>query len=145
MTKVVTINSTPTINKVENSTVNSNPSSTKTEDIASTSLEKQPETDTFVSETVPNDIENTTEIGAFRVITNLLTDEQVAEINRTKRLPDNAKFVMTPGGAGYSIVYDFMGLRTGTKTLPEGFEVKKNVMGLAVVVPKDSEGLLIKK
>ena len=35
-------------------------------------------------------------------------------------------------------------MRIGTQTIPQGFEVKKNVLGQAVVLPKDSTGIMIK-
>lgn len=83
------------------------------------------------------------EIGMLRLGTGFLTDEQVAQINKTKKLPPNAKFV--PNAVGqYRIVNNFINLTVGTQTLPEGFEVKKNILGQAVVLPKDSDGLFIK-
>ena len=83
------------------------------------------------------------EIGMLRIGTGFLTDEQIAQINKTKKLPSNAKFV--PNAVGqYRIVNNFINLTVGTQTLPEGFEVKKNILGQAVVLPKGSDGLFIK-
>ena len=82
-------------------------------------------------------------IGMGRLMLGLLTDKQVAQINASKKLPSNAKFVMN-GVGGYSISNNFFGMRVGTQTLPEGFEVKKNVLGFAVVLPKGSDGLMLK-
>ena len=70
-------------------------------------------------------------------------DKQVNDINKTRQLPPNAKFVMNGYGC-YAISNNFFRIRVGTQTLPEGFEVRKNVFGQAVVLPKGSEGLLIK-
>lgn len=83
------------------------------------------------------------EIGTFRLSTGFLTDRQVDAINQSRRLPSNAKFVMN-GYGSYSISNNFFGIRIGTQTLPEGFEVRKNVFGQAVVLPKGSEGLMIR-
>ncbi len=83
------------------------------------------------------------EIGTFRLSTGFLTDRQVDAINQSRRLPSNAKFVMD-GYGSYSISNNFFGIRIGTQTLPEGFEVRKNVFGQAVVLPKGSEGLMIR-
>ena len=111
-------------------------------------LEKQPEADTFekaVTEEAHADGCDcpSCSIGVLRLTTGLLTDEQVDNINKTRKLPDNAKFI--PNGFGqYYIANNFFNMRAGTQTLPEGFEVKKNVLGFAVVVPKDTNGLLIK-
>ena len=82
-------------------------------------------------------------IGMGRLIFGLLTDKQVAQINASRKLPPNAKFVMN-GVGGYSISNNFFGVRTGTQILPEGFEVKKNVLGFAVVLPKGSDGIMLK-
>ena len=82
-------------------------------------------------------------IGTARIIFNRLTDKQIETINKTGRLPDNAKFVAN-GQGGYVITNNFMDLRIGTQTLPEGFEVKKDVFGFTCVLPKGSHGLMVK-
>lgn len=90
--------------------------------------------------------QNTTmppEIGFFRLMSGFLTDNQVNQINQSRQLPSNAKFIMN-GYGSYSISNNILGVRVGTQTLPEGFEVKKNVLGQAVVLPKGSEGLFIR-
>lgn len=96
--------------------------------------------DTFVSS---NQEIEPPKISRFRLMTGFLTDKQVEGINKAGKLPKNAKFVMAFGS--YSICNNFFGFRTGTQTIPQGFEVKKNVFGEAVVLPKDSNGLLISK
>lgn len=73
-----------------------------------------------------------------------LTDEQIKAINESGQLPENAKFVMN-GMGGYAITNNFFNLRAGTRQLPEGFEVKKDVMGFVTVLPKGMDGALIKK
>ena len=103
------------------------------------SLERQPEADTFNNANAKDGVE----IGMIRLATGFLTDEQVAKINETRKLPDNAKFIAN-GYGQYYIANNFFGVRAGTQTLPEGFEVKKNVLGRAVVIAKDTNGLLIK-
>ncbi len=83
------------------------------------------------------------EIGMLRIGTGFLTDEQIAQINKTRKLPPNAKFV--PNAVGqYKIVNNFINLTTGTRTLPEGYEVRKNLLGQAVVLPKDSAGFFVR-
>lgn len=99
------------------------------------------ENDEFAYSTQPKNFPP--DIGTFRLATGFLTDKQVNDINKTRQLPPNAKFVMN-GYGSYSISNNFFGIRIGTQTLPEGFEVRKNVFGQAVVLPKGSEGLLIK-
>lgn len=83
------------------------------------------------------------EIGFIRVAFNRLTDEQIAAINKNKKLPNNAKFV--PDGQGrYIITNNIANIRVGTQTLPAGFEVKKDAFGFTCVVPEGSHGLLLK-
>ena len=83
-------------------------------------------------------------ISRLRLMFGLLKDDQVKAINESGRLPDNAKFIMNNVGNGYTICNNFFGLRAGTKELPAGFEVKKSVFGFAQVVPKGTEGALLK-
>ena len=104
-------------------------------------LQKTIENNKFVSSTQQENLPP--DIGTFRLTTGFLTDKQVDDINKTRQLPPNAKFVMN-GYGSYAISNNFFGIRVGTQTLPEGFEVRKNVFGQAVVLPKGSEGLLIK-
>ena len=83
-------------------------------------------------------------IGFFRLATGFITKKQIAQINESGKLPDNAKFVPN-GFGGYQITNDIFGITPGTKELPAGFEVKRGgIFGLAIVVPKGTEGLLIR-
>lgn len=50
----------------------------------------------------------------------------------------------TPYKPLQSSKFVFAFFRIWVYTLPEGFEVRKNVFGQAVVLPKGSDGLLIK-
>lgn len=81
-------------------------------------------------------------ISFFRALFSSLSDEQIDTINENRRLPENAKFVRT--SAGYAISNNIMGLRVGTRTLPDDFELSKTLLGFTAVVPKDSEGLLLR-
>ena len=83
------------------------------------------------------------EISAARLFFRVLTDEQISQINEAIRLPQNAKFVMN-GFGGYAITNNFFNFRAGTKILPEGFEVRKDIFGMAVVLPKGMEGAVLK-
>ena len=84
------------------------------------------------------------EISNTRLIFGTLKDEQINQINKSKKLPHNGKFVPN-GYGGYRIAANFINLTIGTRKLPEGFEVRKDVMGFACVLPIDSSGLFIKK
>ena len=82
-------------------------------------------------------------INKLRLITSMLTDKQIEQINKTGLLPDNAKFIFDGKVCRYYIANNFFGIRAGTQTLPEGFEVKKNLIGQAVAVPKNTKSIFI--
>lgn len=88
--------------------------------------------------------ENPPSIGTMRLTFNFLSDAQIDQINRTGKLPDNAKFMRTENG-GYIIGNNFFGFREGTQELPAGYEVKKDLFGFAVVVPSGTNGAFIRK
>lgn len=83
------------------------------------------------------------QISKTRLFFCALTDEQVVQINESKKLPENGKFVSN-GYGQYYISPNFFGLRPGTQDLPVGFEVKKNILGFAVVVPNGTKGYMLR-
>lgn len=83
------------------------------------------------------------QISGLRLFFGLLSNDQIDKINESGKLPKNAKFVRD-GYGGYSVSFNFMNFRTGTRKLPEGFEVRKSILGFACVLPKDSDGLFVK-
>lgn len=72
-----------------------------------------------------------------------LTDEQIKTINETGKLPEGVK-VVRDGFGGYTLSNNYGGLVTGTRTIPEGFEMKKDWAGFTVIVPKDTESIFVK-
>ncbi|MBQ4114251.1 hypothetical protein IJD34_02470 [bacterium] len=84
------------------------------------------------------------EISRLRLATSFLTDEQIAKINKEGTLPDNAKFIFDGFDCSYYVANNFFGIRAGSKELPEGFEVKKNIIGQARAVPQHTKITLIK-
>ncbi len=87
---------------------------------------------------------DSTKIGYWRAAFSRLTDEQIKNVNETGKLNGNVKF-RPNGQGGYLIVPNIMNISVGTKTLPAGFELKKNFLGFTCIVPKDSESILLKK
>ena len=87
---------------------------------------------------------DSTKIGYWRAAFSRLTDEQIKNVNETGELNGNVKF-RSNGQGGYVIVPNIMNVSVGTKTLPAGFELKKNFLGFTCVVPKDSESIFLKK
>jgi|GEM_PF-5138054 len=72
-----------------------------------------------------------------------LSDNQIKAVNKAGILPKNGKFIPAKNGR-YVIRPNWLGVAPGTRQLPAGFEVKKDVLGFAVVLPKGTEGLLIR-
>ncbi len=87
--------------------------------------------------------ENTVEISSIRAILNRLTDEQIKEINETGRLPEGVKISKDAFGQ-YHIRDNTVNFYPGTRTVPEGYELKKDWLGFTVIVPKDTEGMFIR-
>ena len=88
-------------------------------------------------------VEPCAKISLWRGMFSRLTDEQIKSVNETKELPQGTKF--EPGvGGGFIICHNWFGLSAGTRTLPVGYELKKNVFGFTKVVPIGTEGKFIK-
>jgi hypothetical protein len=83
------------------------------------------------------------QIGGLRLFFSMLTDEQINKVNEAKRLPKNAKFIAN-GYGGYTVSNNWFNVTPGTRSLPAGFEVRKNWLGFAIVLPKDSESVFLK-
>lgn len=79
-------------------------------------------------------------IGFLRTAFGRLTDEQIEAINRTRRVPQNLKFNQFK-----ALKYNFFNITAGTRTVPEGYELRKNKFGFTKLVLIDSEGLFLKK
>lgn len=82
-------------------------------------------------------------ISRARAMFNRLTDEQIKAINETGKLPEGVKIEKDAYG-NYHIGNNFINLTPGTRTVPAGYELKKDWMGFTVIVPKDTESVLIK-
>ncbi len=87
-------------------------------------------------------IKNNKDINFLEAKTSLLTDEQIEEINKTKKMPEGTVIAKDKLG-NYYITSDILNLETGTRTLPKGYEVKKDKLGFAIVVPVGTKGIFI--
>lgn len=85
-----------------------------------------------------------TEIDFLQAQSRLLTDKQIAKINKTRRMPEGT-IIEKDNRGNYYITSDITGLSNGTRTVPKGYELKKDAMGFAVVVPIDTKGILIRE
>ena len=90
-------------------------------------------------------LEESPQIGFFRLAFKRLTQEQIDAINGGAQLPSNAKFHANIEGQKYTIGNKILGITQGTRTLPAGFEVRKSWLGFTAVVPKDTEGWFLRK
>ncbi len=91
--------------------------------------------------------ENAPEIAMMRVLCHYLTDEQIRQVNETGYLPANAKFI--PNNAeqptGYNITYNIFNVSEGTRKLPQGYELQRDVLGFTRVVPQETQGLFLRR
>ena len=83
-------------------------------------------------------VEPCEKISLWRGMFSRLTDEQIKSVNDTGRLPEGTKF------QGHVICHNWFGIMPGTRTLPAGYELKKDSLGFTVCVLKDTEGRFIK-
>lgn len=91
-----------------------------------------------------NTNKNPNKIGYFRALFSRLTNEQIKNANETGKVEGKIK-IKPDGNGGYKIVSNLMNVTTGTQTIPTGYELRKNWLGFTKVLPKDSNGILIKK
>ena len=84
-------------------------------------------------------------VNVFRIWFCRLKPEQIEQINKTGKLPDNMKIRPNSAGTGYHIAHNIFGLTNGTRTVPEGYEFRRNILGFTRLIPKDTEGFWLKK
>ena len=100
--------------------------------------------DIFVS-TINYDEENDViceEITWYQAKCKRLTDEQITAINQTRKLPKGAKIIKTWNGE-YQIIKDPFNIHNGTQKLPEGYEIRKDLLGFTHIMLQDTEGPFI--
>lgn len=86
---------------------------------------------------------NPPKLGFFRIAIGRLTKEQIEAINKTKSLPENAKFVESSTGK-INIQNNIANVITGTQKLPVGYEVKNDILGFTHVVREGSKNIFMK-
>ena len=94
------------------------------------------------TKTISDTVKNNKDINFLQAETSLLTDKQIKEINKTKKMPEGTVIAKDELG-NYYITSDIFNLQSGTRTLPKGYEVKKDKLGFAIVVPIGTKGILI--
>ena len=84
-------------------------------------------------------------IGVLRLALGMLNNDQINQVNKSGKLPSNAKIVYNKKTNSYDLTTNYFGITTGTSTLPAGYELRKNIWGFTVVVPTNSEGLYLRR
>ncbi len=109
------------------------------------------EGDAFVSTAAPAEAtavaeENSaTKIGTLRVMMNRLKKDQIAEVNATGDLPKNAKIVTDPETGKLKIKWNLCDFTEGTHKIPEGYELKNDILGFTHVVREGTQAWYLKK
>lgn len=88
-------------------------------------------------------------INFLRLVFSRLTDEQVKIINETGVLPEGSKFIEATDGNGYKtgcpvLTWNIFGITSGTQEVPEGYELKNDILGFTHTVRKGTKGLIYK-
>ena len=89
-------------------------------------------------------IKNPPEVGTIRAVFGYLSQEQIDAMNKTRKLPNNVKISRLDNGKFY-IRPNWFHISRGTHTIPEGFELRRNLAGFTEVVPIDEEGLMLRR
>lgn len=84
-------------------------------------------------------------VGYWRAAFSRLTDEQIKNANETGQLKGKIKIKPKTGETGYVLRTNLFNVTTGTKTIPAGYELRKNWLGFTTIQPKGAEGAFIKK
>lgn len=84
------------------------------------------------------------DVSLIRAATGYLTQEQVDKINENRNLPNNLKIMQT-GLGGYYLTYNsLIDIGPSIHTVPEGYELKRDITGYVHVLPKDTTGIFYK-
>ena len=124
---------------------------TNVKENANISFAGNEEGDAFVSTAAPTEAaavakENgATKIGTLRVMMNRLKKDQIAEVNATGELPKNAKIVTDPETGKLKMKWNLCDFTEGTHKIPEGYELKNDILGFTHVVREGTQAWYLKK
>ena len=86
-------------------------------------------------------------IGFCRLLFSRLTKDQIAQVNETKELPNNAKIVER-NRSGYHqgprLTWNIFNVTPGTNKLPAGYELKNDILGFTHVVREGTKSIIYK-
>ncbi|MBQ9245880.1 hypothetical protein IJ182_06410 [bacterium] len=105
-------------------------------------IPKKPELNTDVFKT---NKKGEPKVGVLRIWFHRLKQDQIDAINESGKLPKNIKIRPKEVGTGYYMYHNIFNMFNGTKTMPEGWELRRNILGFTRLVPKDTEGFWLRK
>ena len=85
------------------------------------------------------------EISGVRVFFNRLTDEQIAQVNESGKLPKNAKVVDDVAIGKPRLTWNLWDITPGTHKMPAGYELKKDILGFTHLVREGTQAWYLKK
>lgn len=83
-------------------------------------------------------------IGMARILFNRLTPEQINDVNSSGNLPKNAKFKDDIYG-NPQLTWNIADFTPGTHKLPEGYELKNDILGFTHVVREGTKSWYLKE
>ena len=86
----------------------------------------------------------TPQISIPRVLFRRLTQEQIYDVNKSGNLPKNAKFKDDSLGKP-KLTWNAFDFTAGTHKLPEGYELKNDILGFTHVVRKGTKSWYLKE
>ena len=140
MEKINFCGDVPAKNALDNTEAVSKGSNANQNRPSENALERSPKADAF-KKTKKGELK----VNPLRIWFHRLTQDQIDAINETRALPKNMKVRPNPVGTGFHTYHNIFNLYNGTKTLPDGYELRKNILGFTRLVPNDTEGFWLKK
>ncbi len=86
----------------------------------------------------------TPRISMVRVLFKRLNQEQIYGVNKTRNLPKNAKFKNNTLG-NPRLTWNLFDFTSGTHKLPEGYELKNDILGFTHVVREGTKSWYLKE
>ena len=84
-------------------------------------------------------------VSTIRAIFKCLSQTEIDELNKSGRLPKNVKITRNPESGKFCISRNWFNISRGTHIIPEGYELRKNLLGFTEVVPIGEEGITLRK
>lgn len=80
-----------------------------------------------------------------RILFHRLKKEQIQHINETRQLPQNAKIKDNEINGKPQLTWNIADITAGTHKLPEGYELKNDILGFTHVVREGTQSIFMRK